>query len=235
MSVSINAHIPTLLSLMIVPTLQAQDDPLSLNNVPMLGRKRTNSGMMEDKRSPWTGAWANIMASKPDPIYRRLQERKRSPWMGQFWAHMMASKPGKQQEGKRSSVDPGAWTNLIKRTAAPTDWRLGYDNLLRSPQGFRLHDGDYFARDLMYKRTQKAKDVTSQEDNTEIKLKKNDALEIKKKKDEEVPSIVEDQDETTAETDLLTLHDWLDNFQSLMDDVSLVRPGTTLLTRVQRR
>ena len=46
-----------------------------------------------------------------------------------------------------------------------------------------LHDGDYLARDLMYKRTNK--DITSQEDNTEIMLKKNDAPEIKKKKDED--------------------------------------------------
>merc|ERR1719410_2031932 len=106
-----------------------------------------------------------------------------------------------------------------KRTAVPSDWGSGYDNLLRAPQGFRFHSGgqDYMARDLLFKR--------AKEEETK-KEKKSEDRAPKTKKDAEpsIPSTTEvEPQESAAEASFEPFNNnlWLENFESLMADASL--------------
>jgi len=270
MSVQSHPILAIILSLAIAEPLEGPGkllDTAGLNSVPMMGRKRMDvpsftSGFLppsypkhmrirqnkretDEKRSPWTGAWANIMAAKPASMYQNIPGGKRSPWSGS-WANLLV-KPdevrvnsAQQSSGKRAS----SWTDLIaKRSAVPSDWRLGFDNLLRAPQGFRFHSGgqDYLSRDLMYKRSKEVVDVTDQKDATETDVTdQKDVTETKKKREAIPPVKGNDTEETATEANLMVMQNWLDGFESLMADASLYTPDRgpyhrTILTRVQRR
>jgi len=139
-----------------------------------------DSADVPEKRAPWTGAWANIVW-KPTDLQntaiapgKRASEpndaadvpEKRAPWTG-AWANI-AWKPAALQN---AAVAPGkrapwtsAWGALLqpthtktktsKRSAIPNDWNSPWENMIRSPQGFRFNDGghDFLSRDVMYKR-----------------------------------------------------------------------------------
>merc|ERR1712192_179621 len=167
------------------------------------------------------------------PKYMRVRTNKR-PWTSS-WANIMV---------KPASL----YQNKPRRTAVPSDWGSGYDNLLRSPQGFRFHSGgqDYLAKDLLFKR---AKEVVRP-----VPEKKDEAKEAKKKKksEEAGPKIKKDAEPTTAatieeesqENEVESSYEpfnnqWVENFESLMADASLYQPDRgpyhrTILTRVQR-
>jgi len=204
-------------------------DNAGLNSVPMLGKKRApmdlpsfTSGFLppahpkymrlrtnnpkrdEEKRAPWTGAWANIMAAKPEAMYRN-QGGKRMPWSGN-WASLMA---------QPQSTNAGA--PATKRSAVASDWNIGYNNLLRAPQGFRFHSGgqDYLLRDLMYKRAKEVADAPS---------KKNTTEDRKKKSAESAPEPVNNQEEVIGAfgfEGIAGQQEWLGDFEALMADASL--------------
>ena len=145
------------------------------------------------KRRPWTSSWANIMV-KPASLYQK---------------------------------SPG------KRTAVPSDWGSGYDNLLRSPQGFRFHSGgqDYLARDLLFKRAKEVvRPVPEKKDEAKEEKKKKKSKDVagpKTKKDAE-PSVAATTEEESQENGVEASFEpfnnqWLENFESLMADASLVR------------
>ena len=206
-----------------------------LNSVPMMGRKRApidlpsfTSGFLPPKYPKYmrvrtnkrdlAATWASIMGSKPASMYNNVPGKRR-PWTSS-WANIMV-KPASLYQNKQT-----------KRTAVPSDWGSGYDNLLRSPQGFRFHSGgqDYLAKDLLFKR---AKEVVRP-----VPEKKDEAKEAKKKKKSEDagPKIKKDAEPTAAaaieeesqENEVESSYEpfnnqWLENFESLMADASLVR------------
>merc|ERR1712192_315623 len=152
------------------------------------------------------------------PKYMRVRTNKRD--LAATWASMMV---------KPASL----YQNKPKRTAVPSDWGSGYDNLLRSPQGFRFLSGgqDYLAKDLLFKR---AKEVVRP-----VPEKKDEAKEAKKKKksEEAGPKIKKDAEPTTAatieeesqENEVESSYEpfnnqWVENFESLMADASLDDP-----------
>ena len=213
-----------------------------LNSVPMMGRKRApidlpsfTSGFLppkypkymrvrtnkrgeegEEKESSLAATWASIMGSRPASMYNNVPGKRR-PWTSS-WANIMVKPASLYQKA------PG------KRTAVPSDWGSGYDNLLRSPQGFRFHSGgqDYLARDLLFKRAKEVvRPVPEKKDEAKEK-KSEDAARPKTKKDAE-PSVTaaieeESQENVGAETSFEPFNNqWLENFESLMADASLVR------------
>ena len=215
-----------------------------LNSVPMMGRKRApidlpsfTSGFLppkypkymrvrtnkrgEEEKTSLAATWASIMGSKPASMYNNVPGKRR-PWTSS-WANIMVKPASLYQNSP-----PG------KRTAVPSDWGSGYDNLLRSPQGFRFHSGgqDYLARDLLFKRAKEVvrpvpekKDETKEEEAK--KKKKSEEAGPKIKKDAE-PSVAATVDEESQENEVETSYEpfnnqWLENFESLMADASLVR------------
>merc|ERR1719458_2153894 len=182
------------------------------------------------KRRPWTSSWANIMV-KPEGVYQHGQG-KRAPWTSS-WANIMV-KPEAMYKGES------------KRMAIPSDWGAGYDNLLRSPQGFRFHSGgqDYMARDLMFKRAKEVVDVTptkeKKDDSTDMEKKDDTASKVKKDADPALPVETQEESHEEPEVDFDPFaQQWLENFESLMADASLYQPDRgpyhrTILTRVQR-
>lgn len=113
----------------------------------------------EDKRDPkedqfrfkkWAGSWSSLMGPQTQPV--KSSDTKRAPWTGS-WANIVF-KPStletNPRQGKRSGVQE------VKRSAHPNDWsNANWGNLMRTRQGFRLHDGgsDYLDNSVMYKRT----------------------------------------------------------------------------------
>jgi len=97
----------------------------------------------------WAGSWSSLMRPQSQPV--KSSATKRAPWTGS-WANIVF-KPGALQTdprtGKRSGVQE------VKRSAHPNDWsNANWGNLMRTRQGFRLHDGgsDYLDNSVMYKR-----------------------------------------------------------------------------------
>ena len=213
-----------------------------LNSVPMMGRKRApidlpsfTSGFLPPKypkymrvrtnkrgeeKTSLAATWASIMGSRPASMYNNVPGKRR-PWTSS-WANIMVKPASLYQNSP-----PG------KRTAVPSDWGSGYDNLLRSPQGFRFHSGgqDYLARDLLFKRAKEVvrpvpekKDETKEE---EKKKKKSEDPGPKIKKDAEpsaASTVEEESQENGVETSFEPFNNqWLENFESLMADASLVR------------
>merc|ERR1719394_984777 len=230
-------------------------DTAGLNSVPMMGRKRApidlpsfTSGFLppkypkymrvrpnkraeeeEGEKPSLATTWASIMGNRPASMFNNVPGKRR-PWTSS-WANIMV-KPASLYQAK-----PGN-----KRTAVPSDWGSGYDNLLRAPQGFRFHSGgqDYMARDLLFKR---AKEVAMQVPEKKAEEKKQETK--KEKKSEDVaPKTKKDAEPSipsAAEASFEPFNNnlWLENFESLMADASLYQPDRgpyhrTILTRVQR-
>jgi len=101
-----------------------------------------DSSEVPEKRAPWTGAWANVVWKPADLQKSSLTAGKRAPWTS-TWGALV--KPTTTQEKSRSEN---------KRSAIPNDWNSPWENMIRSPQGFRFHDAgtDFLSRDVMYKR-----------------------------------------------------------------------------------
>ena len=226
-------------------------DTAGLNSVPMMGRKRApidlpsfTSGFLppkypkymrvrpnkraeeeEGEKPSLATTWASIMGNRPASMFNNVPGKRR-PWTSS-WANIMV-KPASLYQAK-----PGN-----KRTAVPSDWGSGYDNLLRAPQGFRFHSGgqDYMARDLLFKRAKevampvpekKAEEKKEEQEETKKEKKSEDAA-PKTKKDAEpsIPSTTEvEPQESAAEASFEPFNNnlWLENFESLMADASLVR------------
>ena len=243
--------LPFLISLSPIVTAAPQErlgnvlDTAGLNSVPMMGRKRApidlpsfTSGFLppkypkymrvrtnkrgeeegEEKKTSLAATWRSIMGSRPASMYNNVPGKRR-PWTSS-WANIMVKPASLYQKSQG------------KRTAVPSDWGSGYDNLLRSPQGFRFHSGgqDYLARDLLFKRAKEVvRPVPEKKDEVkeEKKKKSEDAAGPKTKKDAE-PSVAATVEEESQETEVETNFEpfnnqWLENFESLMADASLVR------------
>jgi len=127
-------------------------------------RERYPTSWQIGKRDPWTEHMINIAYGQPEPEDSNQIPDKRAPWTG-AWANIV----WKPAELQKSSLAPGkraSWTSTwgslpkpnhssaIKRSAIPNDWNSPWENMVRSPQGFRFHDGghDFLSRDVMYKR-----------------------------------------------------------------------------------
>ena len=247
-----NLVLPLLISLAPIVLAAPQErlgnvlETAGLNSVPMMGRKRapidlpsftsgflppkypkymrvrTNKrGEEEEEESPsLMSTWASIMGSRPASMFNNVPGKRR-PWTSS-WANIMVKPASLYQKSS-----PG------KRTAVPSDWGSGYDNLLRSPQGFRFHSGgqDYLTRDLLFKRSKEVvrpvpeKKEDAKDENK--KKKSGDVAKPKVKKDAEpsVAATVEDEtEENGVEANFEQFNNqWLENFESLMADASLVR------------
>ena len=186
----------------------------------MASRPASMFNNVPGKRRPWTSSWANIMV-KPEGVYQHGQG-KRAPWTSS-WANIMV-KPEAMYKGES------------KRMAIPSDWGAGYDNLLRSPQGFRFHSGgqDYMARDLMFKRAKEVVDVTptkeKKDDSTDMEKKDDTASKVKKDADPALPVETQEESHEEPEVDFDPFaQQWLENFESLMADASLVSSCLALL------
>ena len=129
------------------------------NSVPMMGRKRApmqvpsftggfmpaaypkflrlrtskREGAGQEKRAPWTGAWANIMASKPASMYQN-SPGKRAPWTSS-WANILPVPAGKRAPWTSS------WANIMAKPAAMYQnnqgkralWNSSWENLMTKP------------------------------------------------------------------------------------------------------
>lgn len=106
------------------------------------GQPENDSADVPEKRAPWTGAWANIVWKPSDLQKSALVPGKRAPWTSAWGA---LPQPTHTQSFSRSAS---------KRSAIPNDWNSPWENMIRSPQGFRFNDGghDFLSRDVMYKR-----------------------------------------------------------------------------------
>ena len=249
-----NLVLPLLISLAPIVLAAPQErlgnvlETAGLNSVPMMGRKRApidlpsfTSGFLppkypkymrvrtnkrgeeeeEEENPSLMSTWASIMGSRPASMFNNVPGKRR-PWTSS-WANIMVKPASLYQKSS-----PG------KRTAVPSDWGSGYDNLLRSPQGFRFHSGgqDYLTRDLLFKRSKEVvrpvpeKKEDAKDENK--KKKSEDVAKPKVKKDAE-PSVaatsVEDEtEENGVEANFEQFNNqWLENFESLMADASLVR------------
>merc|ERR1712147_88643 len=123
-----------------------------------------------------------------------------------------------------------------KRTAVPSDWGSGYNNLLRAPQGFRFHSGgqDYMARDLLFKRAKEVampvpekKDEEKKQETKKEKKSVDVAPKTKKISEPSMPSTTEvEPQDSAAEASFEPFNNnlWLENFESLMADASLYQP-----------
>ena len=240
--------LPLLLSLSPIVSAAPQErlgnvlETAGLNSVPMMGRKRApidlpsfTSGFLppkypkymrvrtnkrgedgEEKKTSLAATWASILGSRPASMYNNVPGKRR-PWTSS-WANIMVKPASLYQKS------PG------KRTAVPSDWGSGYDNLLRSPQGFRFHSGgqDYLARDLLFKRAKEVvRPLPEKNDEAEKEKKSEDAAGPKTKKDAE-PSVAATTEEESHENGVETSFEpfnnqWVENFESLMADASLVR------------
>merc|ERR1712227_402606 len=189
-------------------------DTAGLNSVPMMGRKRApidlpsfTSGFLPPKYPKYMRVRTNK---------RGEEEEEKKPSLAATWASIMGSRPASMYNNVPGKRRP--WTS---------SWASGYDNLLRSPQGFRFHSGgqDYLARDLLFKRAKEVvRPVPEKKDEVkeEEKKKSEDAAGPKIKKDAE-PSVAatveEESQENEVETSFEPLNNqWLENFESLMAD-----------------
>jgi len=95
-----------------------------------------------DKRAPWTGAWANVVWKPAELQKSALTPGKRAPWTSAWGALLQ---PAHSKGSSRAAN---------KRSAIPNDWNSPWENMIRSPQGFRFNDAghDFLSRDVMYKR-----------------------------------------------------------------------------------
>ena len=101
-----------------------------------------NSATVPGKRAPWTGAWANVVWKPASLQKSSIAPEKRAPWTS-AWGALL------QPDHAKSSSKAAS-----KRSAIPNDWNSPWENMIRSPQGFRFNDGghDFLSRDVMFKR-----------------------------------------------------------------------------------
>jgi len=101
-----------------------------------LGDDERNSG--PEKRAPWTGAWANAVW-KPPTMHK---SQKKASWTS-AWGALL-----------QPTITKGYPSRDGKRSAIPNDWNSPWENMVRSPIGFRFNDAghNFLSRDVMYKR-----------------------------------------------------------------------------------
>ena len=171
----------------------SSDDLAGLNAVPMMGKKDAaprevpsfTSGYLPPK-------YPQYMRGRPSKREESDEELLPYTW------HLGKRQPSKlflsSWLGSILKPSSTAVGTPSKRSAVPSDWSSPWNNMLRSQQGFRFHEGgsDLFNRNLMYKR---AAISTKPEDTT-------DAF------DRNFNNLIE--------------HDYVD-YGGLMDDASLVR------------
>merc|ERR1711892_1054056 len=168
-----------------------------------------DSADVPEKRAPWTGAWANI-AWKPAALQNAaVAPGKRAPWTS-AWGALLQPTHTKTKTSKRSAI--------------PNDWNSPWENMIRSPQGFRFNDGghDFLSRDVMYKR---GGDFTSN----------LNSVPMIGKRDPE-PYISSDGHPNSEEA--MESYDYQDSGRLMEDSALYPRPRgpyhRTILTRVQR-
>ena len=138
---------------------------LSPNAVPMMGKKDAaprevpsfTSGYLPPAFPQYIRGRPNKRRSSPSRTSWHLGKRHptdlhTSSWLGSLF--------------KPSTMEMAAG----KRSATPNEWNSPWDNMLRSSQGFRFHEGgsDLLNRHLMYKRTSENVDQDTDEPDIDI-------------------------------------------------------------------
>ena len=127
---------------------------LSPNAVPMMGKKDAaprevpsfTSGYLPPAFPQYMRARPSKRDAKPSRTSWHLGKRQRNNFI-----NLPANYPRSMMSGLATPTDSEA----TKRSATPTEWNSPWDNMLRSSQGFRFHEGgsDLLNRHLIYKRT----------------------------------------------------------------------------------
>ena len=125
-------------------------DSLSPNAVPMMGKKDAAPREVPSFTSGYLPpAFPQYIRGRPS---KRMSSPSRTSWhLGKRHPTNLHSSSWLGSLFKPSTMEMAAG----KRSATPNEWNSPWDNMLRSSQGFRFHEGgsDLLNRHLMYKRT----------------------------------------------------------------------------------